>query len=289
LSNQKTAGFAGGSTEVRVTVITIVSIPILLLTIFGAISKRGVSPQTSKVDLLNRQLQELENAPDRGDVGWYVRRAKLTGEKEVILPGFYRCGPELPNIETILTEWDVIVAECKEKYVETHQMGLKTWYKFRIVEDLSPERHRECSTCGDEVGEQPKIPAQLLPLESDEIVVPFIGGQLDIDGVKVVQPQTVPIDFSAGLALERSMPAKEAESSSHKVIVNRQTFLMFLTIKRSSKLGLLDLAEAGVFSCDSAGELTSFDAGSRKLDLAQKRIQSLATLREYQKRFRDRL
>jgi hypothetical protein len=271
--------------------ITVLSIPILLLIIAGNLSSRGVSSQTSQGDRLNRQLQELQSAPDQGNVDWYVRRAKLTGEKEVILPGFYNCGPDVPDLEGALRKWDVIVAESIERYVQIDQrLGLITWYKFRIIEDLSLERVKECSTCGDAVAEQPEIPAQLLPLASDEIVVPYSGGQLNIDGVKVVQPQALSVDFSTGLVLERRMPGKETEPSPYLSVANRQTFLMFLTIERGNRVGRLNLYDAGVFSFNSVGELRSFGvAGSLKLDLAKTHIKSLASLREYQKRLRERL
>src|SRR6185503_7242576 len=95
----------------EVKVITILSIAILLLAITGAISSRGVPRRISQTDLLKQKLEELELAPDRGRVEWYVRRAKLTEEKEAILPGLFSCGPDIPDLGAFLNESDVIVAE----------------------------------------------------------------------------------------------------------------------------------------------------------------------------------
>jgi hypothetical protein len=273
-----------------VRVIKVLSMPILLLVILGAISSRGVPRRISQTDLLKQKLEELQLAPDQGSVDWYVRRAKSTGEKEAILPGLHSCGPEVPDLGAFLRESDVIVAESIGRYVHVNELGLQTWYKFRIVEDLSLDPGRECSTCGNPGGEQQEIPAQLLPLASDEFVLSYIGGQMNIDGVKVVQPQTRSVDFSTGLRLQRSMPANEIDPAPYKSVANRQTFLMFLSISPGSRLGRLRLGDAGVFSFDSGGELTSFgDDGSIKLHLAKNRIHSLSTLREYQQRLRDRL
>ena len=262
-------------------VLTISSIPLLLLIILGAVqSSKG---DRSKKNL--EQLGELQNAPDKGSTDWFLRRAKLLGVKEVILPRLQTCGPDVPDLNTALSEYDVIAAESIESYVQPNQVGLMTWYKFRIVEDLSPERRRECSTCGDAVAEQQEIPAQLLPIAPDEIVVPRVGGQLDIDGVKFIQPHSLSVDFSTGLLLVNNTPAKSTGLLPHMRIVNRQTFLMLLLISRDSKIAGLPLGDAGIFSCDADGELTSFaEAGSLTLSLAKQRIHSLATLREYRKR-----
>lgn len=278
--------FSGRSAEVKV--ITILSVPILLLIIIGAVSNTGVSSQSSEVDRSKKnlaELRELQNAPDQGSIDWFLRRAKLIGEKEVILPRLHICGPDVPDLNTALSEYDVIAAESIERYVQPHQVGLLTWYKFRIVEDLSAERRRECSTCGDAAAEQREIPAQLLPLAPDEIVVPCVGGELEIDRVRFIQPHSLSVDFSTGLLLDNNTPAKSTGLLPYKRIVNRQTFLMFLSLSRDSKIAALPLGDAGVFSCDGDGELTSFGAsGSITLNLAKYRIHSLATLREYRKR-----
>ena len=272
---------------------TILSIPILALIILGAFSSTGVSSRSSRAELSQKrlaQLRELQNASDVGSVDWFLRRAKVTGEKEVILPALHLCGPEVPDLNAALTEYKVIVAQSIESYVQPHQMGLMTWYKFRIIEDLSLEPIRECSTCNEVVAEHQEIPAQLLPLAPDEIVVPHIGGRLEIDGVKLVQPNSLSVDFSTGLPLPDDLSAKGTESSPYRFVVNRKTFLLFLSIQRGSKVGALHLGDAGVFSCDSGGELTPFGAaGSIKLHLTQNRIHSLTALREYWQPLHNRL
>ena len=266
--------------------ITILSIPILLVATLGAYSSKGTSSLSRQADSSNltAQLRELETAPDWLSGWWYLRRAKIMGERQVVLSGLRFCGAEIQGLKKGLTKSDVIVAESIEKYVQVHEFGLMTWYKFRIVEDLSLDLPRERPYCGE------PIPAQILPVAYDEIVVPRIGGEVSIDGVRLIQPHMW-VDIATGLPTTLRLPPRETEPAAYKTFVNPQTFLIFLSITPDKRVGVLfHDVDDGVFPCDAGGDFrhsSEFTPLSRDLD--KKGIHSLRAFREYRNRLRDRL
>jgi hypothetical protein len=240
------------------------------------------------------QLKELDSAKDQGSVAWYVRKAKLTGESEIAIPGLTRCPPEVGDLNDALSKFRVVLAEPVERFTKVDTVGLVTWYKFVILDDFSSNQFKSpqgCSNCGNSSGDISYLPKELLPLKEGEIVVPHIGGELLIDGIRVVQPSGILIDFSTGLKIENYQLLSRKtydEPKAYKRVLNPRQFLLFLSMSNSSKVGSLSLLERGIFSHSPEGELEAVenlpDPIKKQLDELQ--INSLEKLKTYSQRMK---
>src|ERR1043165_4785842 len=130
-----------------------------VLTIVGIGSKSVSSIRKQK------QLEELDNASDRGSLAWYLRRAKIAGEKEVELPGLFDYPFMVKDLNQALNQFKVISAVPTERFMTSDHSWVLTWYKFKIIDDLTSKQARECSSCNDTSHETEYLPSALLPLE----------------------------------------------------------------------------------------------------------------------------
>src|SRR5262249_9749247 len=142
----------------------------LVLALFG-LGLRRVSSISKQ-----EQLKEIEDATDKGSVAWHVRKAKVTGDKQITIPSEFGLPEQFTGLDDAMSRFKAILGEPIEKYTAAKDESLVTWYKFKVLEDLSSNGVKGCSSCGDSVN----IPDELLPLESDEILVPQPGGVLTI-------------------------------------------------------------------------------------------------------------
>lgn len=211
------------------------------------------------------QLKALENAPDKGQCSWYIRQAKIKGEKEVGLPGWIVCPPDVLDLNDALSQFRVIIAKPIERYSAFDtSWGIVTWNKFKVIEDLSSrrmdkEKQYGCCGCDNDSDCTASFPAALLPLESDEILLPHIGGNLLIDGIKVIQPSVIPVDFATGTELENMLmriPTGDTPEArqAHQRLENTDQYLLFAYISKFGKTGNLS-GGRGIFSLNAAGEL----------------------------------
>jgi hypothetical protein len=268
-----------------------VLLALLVLTLaIGGIGFKNVSSKSKP-----EQLKELDYAEDQGSLKWHLRRAKLTGEKEVTLPGFSRCFAEVKDLNQALAHYRVISSIPVERCVTTDTWGLVTWYKFKIIDDLSSERLQECSVCGDASNEADYLPAVLLPLEPDEILIPHMGGDVIMEGVRVTQPSSLYWDFATGSKIEPSYlkpPLSQAVelSQAHQYLSNTKPFLLFVSASKSGKVAGLSLGERGIFSFDSNNEIEAISAPDTyhmiKADLERLKINSAEKLKTYAQQIR---
>lgn len=125
----------------------------------------------------------LEKAQNRGQMRWYVDVAKARGEQEITFTSSKLHYSVPSSLERALATQDLVVAEVidSKSYAADSDRDIETWYKFRIVETLST--HTEaCSTCP--VLSPP--PATMLPVNPGEFLISRIGGEVSMDGVRVV-------------------------------------------------------------------------------------------------------
>jgi len=152
----------------------------LALTILGTIRINSRNQE--------QQLAELQSAPDRGTIAWRVRLAKAKGEREVVLdPPTVLYAASGSNLDEVLSNYTAVIAEpvAQRSYVSDDRQEVVTWYKFRIVENLSGRNFASCPTCSSSI----KPSEEMLPLDADQFLMAKYGGVVVIDGIKVTTRQ----------------------------------------------------------------------------------------------------
>lgn len=140
----------------------------------------------------NKKIKQLEEKKKRERLT-LEEEAELTkakGRQKVVVPGVATLYPTASSAEELneaLATHTIIIAETTQKKSHVHKVGrespsesIKSWNKFRIIEVL----HQAPPAPSFAVRE---IPQELLPVGSDELLVPTEGGAVLIDGVEVVQ------------------------------------------------------------------------------------------------------
>lgn len=126
------------------------------------------------------KIEELEKSPERGKLVWHSEMAKAKGRQNVLLDSTIVDYPVPRSLDSALANYHLVVAEpvSSRSYAATY--NVHTWYKFRIIEELStPEVN--CVDCFSLVGP----PEELLPLESNEFLSAQLGGEATVDGVSI--------------------------------------------------------------------------------------------------------
>ena len=255
-----------------------------VLAIVGIGSKSVTSIRKQK------QLEELDNASDRGSLAWHLRRAKITGEKELELSGLYNYPFVVKDLDQALNQFRVISAVPIERYITTDSSWVLTWYKFKIIDDLSSKQAQECSSCDDASQDTESLPEALLPLNPDEILIGHIGGELIVDGIRVMQSSTIELDFSTGSLIEppyikRSLRQVSSVPPAHEHLSNTKPYLLFIKTDKSGKVGGLILGNRSIFSYDSNNELKAFGPPNTynelQVELERLKINSLEKLKAY--------
>ena len=126
------------------------------------------------------RIEELKRSPDRGKLSWHAQMAKAKGEKKVVLNSTIEDYAVPRTWEDALSNYNLVVAEplYSKSYATTYDV--QTWYKFRVLEELSaPNTYcTDCPTSNDP-------PADLLPLQPDEFLSAKLGGETTVDGVVI--------------------------------------------------------------------------------------------------------
>ncbi len=130
---------------------------------------------------VNSKIQELEKSKDRGKLSWYAARANAKGQTEarVAAPIIEYAVPK--DLDEALAYYSLVIVEPVEKKSYPEESTITSWYKFRLIEELSSPT-RLCTTCPDIA----PAPADMLPLKSDEFVAPRCEGEIELAGVKLV-------------------------------------------------------------------------------------------------------
>ena len=112
-------------------------------------------------------------------------------------------------------------------------IAIATWYKVRVSETLSQKPLFQCSNCGPL--SMPDPPSDLLPLNSDEILIYRPGGSAQVSGVTINQDVEQFPTFNVS-----------------------QKYLLFLNYDSSKKVATPAIGPTGVFAVTSTDVLTSF-------------------------------
>lgn len=136
---------------------------------------------------ISRTKPQRKDVPDNNKLKWYAAEAKKEGkQKEVIPAGMTEyIGSDSPSLERSLSIYSVVVAQPVEKRTFASEgNSLKTWYKFRIVDALTPLRDPVCFGC---VTLSPPLD---MPLDQNEFVMLRNDGTLTVDGVEIEQRES---------------------------------------------------------------------------------------------------
>ena len=195
------------------------------------------------------QIEQLQNAPDKGSIAWYARLAKAKGEREIVTPMMViSCGFTVENLDEALSSLGAVVAQpIKKKSYITSTMPLEsyneirnwvkddqihTWYKFRILENLLGKPIPVCQYCDDPDFDWEKlIPEEMLPVNKDEFMIETDGGTVEIDGVKVTQ------------------------NGGFMKYSGSERYLLFLTTNASGKIAGVGMGASGVYTISPENRL----------------------------------
>lgn len=162
------------------------------------------------------------------------------------------------GINEAVAAYSVVVARpvSKHSYIWNSEFQIiGTWYKFAITESLSQKPFTTCTDCPP----SPTPPNNLLPLNSNELVIPKFGGVVSINGVAINSIDEVFPDYDMS-----------------------QNYLLFLRIDAAKGIGLTSLGPAAVFTVSPNGALSTIAEGTNNslaTDIAQRYGNSLAALR----------
>ena len=177
------------------------------------------------------RIAELQKSQDQGKITWWAKMAKAKGEREITLgaPLIRYAVPR--SMEEALAHYNVVVAEPVASKSSATTYDIHTWYKFRVIEELSTAT-QICTTCS----KGPEPPSELLPLNEGEFIASKVGGEALVDEVKIV---TKDIKF----------PPFEIN----------QRYLLFIAFDATKTIGALRMGPWGTFTIASNGKLTGVD------------------------------
>lgn len=159
--------------------------------------------------------------------------AKAKGQKSVALSVGIEFLPDVPSLSSAIEQHTVVLSQLiSQQAVIEDDIRLITWYKFKILEELSGRPSSAITHNLDQI-DQNILPNRLLPLsENDEFLVVLAGGTVVIDGVTLTS-------WHAG-----SSP-----------FVESQKYLLFLTFSPDRKVAMIPLLANGVFRINNEGVL----------------------------------
>jgi hypothetical protein len=212
--------------------------------------------------LLNNGVQKKENVKwaEQNSLKEIARRSKAEGKGTVTISGPWSDYPGVDmKLEEALRDYSVVVAEViANKSYPINSDGVRTWYKFKIIDPLSEKYAHYCHTCP----EIPEAPEDLSPINSDEFLLAIGGGTVNVDGVEVT-------------VNNRSLPAFESGK--------RYVLVVSLT---PSRVALLGAGPSGVFRVDENERLEAVDNGNRPMqaEISQRFAGKLSNLKAHMKR-----
>ena len=138
------------------------------------------------------KIQELEKSPDRGKLNWHAQMARAKGEQQVILRSSISNYAVPRNLDDALANFHLVIAEAVDSRSYATTYDIQTWYKFRLLEELSAPG-KSCVDC-DSISP----PVEMLPLESNEFLTAKVGGETNVDGINITSRDPTFPNFEIG-------------------------------------------------------------------------------------------
>jgi hypothetical protein len=200
---------------------------ILLIACIVLLIAAGISKTTS---LSQQQPQSLSNAEKPGTLKWHALKAKSRGERRTVVPAPISDFVMVRSLDEAASHFNVFVAHLIDEKVTTpDSRNIVTWYKFRVVEDLSRTNLLACRACAS----PPNAPAELLPLQDDEILTFVVGGTTNVDDVQITM-------------VDKDFPH----------LSTSKDYLIFLRLEPVTKTGRLVIGPSGIFAINPDNTLT---------------------------------
>jgi hypothetical protein len=177
------------------------------------------------------KIDALEKSRDRGKLSWYVEMAKAKGRQEIAVAPMVVEYSVPRTFDDAVANYNVIIAEPIDHKSYAGSRNILTWYKFKIIEELSKPT-AVCTKCPS-VGE---VPTDMLPLQQGEFLTPQLGGEVVVDGVRVVNNNSQFPPFEIG-----------------------KRYLLFLSLDEAKTVASLHMGPWGTFRSDSNGNLEAID------------------------------
>lgn len=130
--------------------------------------------------------QEPKIEPTTNRLKWNAAEGKKEGKQRVIIPSrnFEYLGSSNTSMEQVLRDYTLVLAQpVEERTIQVSDNDLVTWYKFTILEFLTPLKAPTCANCVT------LTPPADMALNSNEFWVLRNGGRLMVDGVVVEQQE----------------------------------------------------------------------------------------------------
>ena len=160
----------------------IATLAVATLVFFGALSLQDKS-----------RIEELERSSDRGKIRWHAELAKAKGQQTVRLPltEVYYVVPR--NWDDALANFHLVIAEPVDSRSHVTTYEIQTWYKFRLIEELSVPT-TDCTGCAAAI----EPPVDLLPLQANEFLTAKSGGETSVDGITITSSDPRFPNFETG-------------------------------------------------------------------------------------------
>lgn len=210
------------------------------------------------------KLASLENSKDRGKLSWYADMAKAKGQQETVFRAPIESYAVPRSLDEALAHHYLLLIQPTEQKAYAVNESIRTWYKFKVIETLSSPTVF-CADCGG----LETAPSDLLPLKSDEILASQSGGEIAMDGVRIISKDP---DF----------PAFE----------KGKKYLVFLSLDSQKQVGMLQMGPWGTFGVDEKDQLNPVNEKlqhSVKHELTVGYEDSVSKLRSHRKKTNTRL
>jgi hypothetical protein len=184
------------------------------------------------------KIQEPIRYPTKDRLQWYATKTKNEGKRKVIVPGPIVDYPGIDmNFNEAVKNYTVLIAEPIESKSYFDSDDIITWYKFRILDILSPRNYVYCNTCPP----IPEAPREMSPINPDEFVLAVSGGTATVDGVDITMTNNSLPSFEIG-----------------------KEYLLFVSVTPSG-VAMLGAGPSGIFAIGNDGSLEAVDKNNRPL------------------------
>jgi hypothetical protein len=166
---------------------------------------------------------------DLATLAGMAAQAQAQGQTEVVL-GKDISWEGVDDLNSALSRYTVVdaVPIAKQSYV-LDEFSLGTWYKFRLNSILKQNPLVTCSQCSSNM---PDPPAEMLPLNANEILVLHAGGSQLVNGVTVIVTVSEFPDFTLN-----------------------QRYLLFIDFDAGRSVATVAVGPPGVYLVDANGRL----------------------------------
>jgi len=150
--------------------------------------------------------------PDPGSLRWYAHKALAAGNTNFQLILSPRT-PRASDLNQAISNYSIVVGQLitQESVWYDPPDAIYTWYKFNVSETLTQKPYSPCASCTF----APTPPADLLPLQAGQILVPLPGGSAVTDNVVV---ETNIEDFGGMVQGERYLLFLNLDTNQQAVV-----------------------------------------------------------------------